>query len=149
MSHSIDDIVNKAETLCNERGVRLTQQRRTVLELLCRADKPLTAYEILDLMRETTKSPAPPTVYRALEFLLEQGLAHKLESLHAYVGCSHPEHPHASQFLICTDCGDVKEVDSHALEQSLQSAQDAAGFTTKRQVIELLGTCRQCTGNRS
>lgn len=148
MSHSIDDIVNKAETLCNERGVRLTQQRRTVLELLCRADKPLTAYEILDLMRETTKKPAPPTVYRALEFLLEQGLAHKLESLHAYVGCSHPEHPHASQFLICTGCGDVKEMDSHALEQSLQSAQDAAGFTTTRQVIELLGTCRQCTRSR-
>lgn len=145
MSHSVDDILNKADTLCRDRGVRLTQQRRFVLDLLCRADKPLTAYEILDLMRESTPNPAPPTVYRALEFLLEQGLVHKLESLHAFVGCSHPEHPHASQFLICTDCGDVREMDSEALGQSLQSAQDAVGFTPKRQVIELLGTCRQCT----
>lgn len=144
MSHSVEDVLNKAETLCQERGVRLTQQRRAVLSLLCRADKPLTAYEILDLMREVTRNPAPPTVYRALDFLLEQGLAHKLESLHAYVGCSHPEHPHASQFLICTDCGDVREMESPALEQSLQSAQDAEGFTTTRQVVELLGTCRHC-----
>lgn len=143
--HPIKDIVAKAETLCRERGVRLTPQRKTVLELLCNSDKPLSAYEILDLMRETTKNPAPPTVYRALDFLLEQGLAHKLESLHAFVGCSHPEHPHSSQFLICTDCGEVNEMENTAIEQSLASAEEATGFKTKRPVIELLGTCASCS----
>lgn len=143
--HELSDILNKADALCLERGVRLTPQRRTVLEILCASEKPLSAYEILDLMRETTKSPAPPTVYRALDFLLEQGLAHKLESLHAFVGCSHPEHPHSSQFLICTDCGDVNEMENSAIEQSLQSAEKATGFKTKRPVIELLGTCAECS----
>ena len=145
---ALNDILNKAETLCLERGVRLTPQRRTVLEILCESEKPLSAYDILDLMRESTKSPAPPTVYRALDFLLEQGLAHKLESLHAFVGCSHPEHPHASQFLICTDCGEVNEMENAAIEASVHSAEQATGFKTKRPVIELLGTCASCSSGQ-
>lgn len=115
-----------------------------VLELLCAADKPLSAYELLDRMRDSIRKPAPPTVYRALDFLLEQGLAHKLESLHAFVGCSHPDHPHSSQFLICADCGEVSELESEAVMRSLQSAAKTTGFETKRPVIELLGTCAQC-----
>ena len=64
---------------------------------------------------------APPTVYRALDFLLEQGLIHKLESLHAFVGCDHPEHPHSSEFLICVDCGEVAELEDAAVDRSLAS----------------------------
>jgi Fe2+ or Zn2+ uptake regulation protein len=90
------------------------------------------------------KNPAPPTVYRALDFLLEQGLVHKLESLHAYVGCAHPDHPHASQFLICGDCGEVAEVENPSVAKSLKAAGKAVGFRTKRPVVELLGTCAQC-----
>ena len=127
-----------------QRGVRLTTQRRTVLALLCASEKPLSAYEILDLMRATTRNPAPPTVYRALEFLLAQGLVHKLESLHAFVGCSHPEHPHASQFLICGDCGEVNEIENEAIAKSLLSAEKAARFKTDRPIVELLGKCAQC-----
>jgi Fur family zinc uptake transcriptional regulator len=138
--------LRRAEHLCKERGVRLTKQRRIVLELLCASDKPLSAYEILDLMRATTKNPAPPTVYRALEFLLEQGLVHKLESLHAFVGCSHPDHPHFSQFLICSDCGEVSEMPSESIVQSLQTAEKITGFKTKHPVVELLGSCAQCAG---
>lgn len=103
------EVLRRAEQHCAERGVRLTRQRRTVLELLCTSDTPLSAYELLDRMRTSIRNPAPSTVYRALDFLLEQGLVHKLESLHAFVGCTHPEHPHAGQFLICADCGDVAE----------------------------------------
>ena len=137
-------ILTRAEDLCRKRGARLTMQRRTVLRLLCSANRPMTAYEILDLMRASTRNPAPPTVYRALDFLLEQGLIHKLESLHAFVGCSHPDHPHASQFLICADCGEVNELEDDAIERSLRSAEKAIGFQIKRPVVELLGTCAQC-----
>lgn len=142
---ALSQVLERAEILCKERGVRLTEQRKTVLEFLCMSDKPMSAYELLDQMREVIKNPAPPTVYRALDFLLEQGLVHKLESLHAYVGCAHPEHPHASQFLICDDCGEVAEVEDPSVAQSLQAAGKAVGFRTKRPVVELLGTCAQCS----
>jgi len=138
------EVLRRAEQRCAERGARLTKQRRTVLELLCTSDTPLSAYELLDRMRASIRNPAPPTVYRALDFLLEQGLAHKLESLHAFVGCTHPDHPHAGQFLICADCGDVVELENQAVMHSLRSAARAIGFETRRPVVELLGTCAQC-----
>lgn len=142
-------VLDSAEALCRERGVRLTDQRRAVLRLLCLSDKPLSAYELLDRMRGVVKNPAPPTVYRVLDFLLEQGLVHKLESLHAYVGCTHPDHPHASQFLICNDCGEVAEVEDPSVARSLKAAGKAIGFRTKRPVVELLGTCAQCIAKRN
>jgi Fur family zinc uptake transcriptional regulator len=141
---TVNAILKRAQQLCSQRGVRLTEQRSTVLRLLCESDKPLGAYELLDQMRDVAKNPAPPTVYRALDFLLEQGLVHKLESLHAYVGCAHPDHPHASQFLICSDCGEVNEVEDAAVARSLDAAGEALGFRTKRPVVELLGTCAEC-----
>ena len=137
-------VLKRAERLCDERGVRLTARRRAVLRLLCESDRPLGAYELLERMRGVIENPAPPTVYRALDFLLAQGLVHKLESLHAFVGCVHPEHSHASQFLICSDCGEVSEVEDPAIARSLQAAGKAAGFHTKRPVVELLGTCAHC-----
>ena len=141
---SVAAVLRSAHALCKRRGVRFTEQRRTVLRLLCAADRPLGAYELLEQLRGSIKNPAPPTVYRALDFLLEQGLVHKLESLHAYIGCAHPEHPHVSQFLICSDCGEVNEVEDPAIARSLNAAGKAAGFTTERPVVELLGTCAQC-----
>ena len=141
-------VLKQAEALCRERGVRLTDQRRTVLQLLCVSEKPLSAYELLDRMRGVVKNPTPPTVYRALDFLLEQGLVHKLESLHAYIGCAHPDHPHASQFLICDACGEVAEVEDTGVTDSLKAAGRAVGFRTKRPVVELLGTCAQCVEER-
>ncbi len=132
---ALEDVLQRAEALCHERGVRLTEQRKSVLKLLCASEKPLSAYELLDLMRGVVKNPAPPTVYRALDFLLEQGLVHKLESLHAYVGCTHPEHPHASQFLICDDCGEVSEVEDPSVAKSLKAAGKAIGFRTKLPVV--------------
>ena len=147
-SKLVNRVQKRAEALCRERGVRLTEQRKTVLRLLCVSDKPLSAYELLDRMRGVVKNPAPPTVYRALDFLLEQGLVHKLESLHAYVGCTHPDHPHASQFLICDDCGEVAEVEDASLAKSLKAAGKAIGFRTKRPIVEVLGTCAQCNAKR-
>ena len=148
-NEALSKVLQRAEAVCRQRGVRLTEQRKTVLGLLCASDKPLSAYELLERMRGSVKNPAPPTVYRALDFLLEQGLVHKLESLHAYVGCSHPEHPHASQFLICGDCGGVIEVEDPGLTRSLTEAGEAVGFRTKRPVVELLGTCSRCDAKQN
>jgi Fur family zinc uptake transcriptional regulator len=117
-----------------------------VLRLLCGSDQPLSAYELLDRIRATVKNPAPPTVYRARDLLLEQGLAHKLESLHAFVGCAHPEHRHASQLPICGDCGEVAEVEDPNIAKSLLAAGRALGFRTKRPVVELLQRSRKSNG---
>ena len=144
----LSHVLARAESLCKERGARLTEQRKTVLQLLCVSDKPLSAYELLDRMRGVVKNPAPPTVYRALDFLLAQGLVHKLESLHAYIGCAHPDHPHVSQFLICDNCGEVAEVEDASVAKSLKAAGKAIGFHTRRPVVEVLGTCAQCTAKR-
>ncbi len=147
MDSPIAPALNRAEQLCKLRGVRLTPQRRAVLALLLASDKPLGAYEILEQMREQIDKPAPPMVYRALDFLLEQGFAHKLESLHAYIGCNHPDHPHVSQFLICTQCGLVDELDNSAISQGINQAEEQRGFRTQKPVIELLGTCARCTSS--
>lgn len=141
---NLERALAQAHRLCRARGVRLTPQREAVLSLVLGADRPLSAYEILEHMPATPRRPAPPTVYRALDFLLEQGLVHRLESLHAFVGCLHPEHPHNGQFLICTDCGKVAELCEPQIDQSLRKAVDASGFRTQRPVVELLGTCASC-----
>jgi len=140
---SMTRILARAEALCAERGVRLTVQRRRVLELVCRAARPIGAYEILDQIRDGAPA-APPTVYRALDFLQEQGLVHKLETQHAYVGCTHPEHPHMSQFLICADCGDVTELENEAIAGSLRSVAAETGFEPRRPIVEVIGTCSTC-----
>ncbi len=146
MKH-LERTVEQARRLCRARGVRLTPQRETVLRLVYGSARPLSAYEILDRMPATSRRPAPPTVYRALDFLLEQGLIHRLESLHAFIACHHPDQPHNGQFLICTGCGRVDELCEGHIDQSLQEAVDASGFRTQRPIVELLGTCVSCRNN--
>ena len=146
---AFSQVLERAEVLCRERGVRLTEQRKAALKLLCVSEKPLSAYELLERMRGVVRNPKPPTVYRALNFLLDQGLVHKLESLNAYVGCAHPDHPHASQFLICDDCGEVAEVEDPSVARSLKAAGNVIGFRTRRPVVELLGTCAQCVSEKN
>ncbi len=141
---NLNSLMRRAESLCRERGVRLTTQRRQILELVCASPRPLGAYEILEQLRAVLPNPTPPTVYRALDFLLAQGLVHKLESLHAYVGCTHPEHPHAAQFLICAACGEVQHFADEQFERDLEAAEAAAGFAAERRVVELIGTCAAC-----
>lgn len=130
---------------CHKRGARLTPQRAHVLELLASAQRPMTAYDLLDMMNAEGGKVAPPTVYRALEFLLDQHLIHRLETLHAFVPCDDPEHEHSSQFFICGDCGDVQEVEDRGLRQSLAKAEAELGFHARRPVVEVLGTCASCS----
>lgn len=141
--------VQLAERLCHERGVRLTQQRRDVLAIISASTRPLGAYDIMEALRAKQPRIAPPTVYRALDFLRAEGLIHKLESLHAYVGCQHPDHPHFSQFLICNDCGDVDELHSAGVTGSLDDAARARGFTPDHRTIEVVGRCARCSDETS
>ncbi|MBB1075425.1 transcriptional repressor [Rhodoferax sp. 4810] len=134
----------QAEMLCHARGVRLTDQRRRVLEIICRADRPLGAYAILENLRDGTRA-APPTVYRALDFLLEQGLVHRLETLHAFINCTHPEQAHNSQFLVCKQCGEVKEFSDQRINDAVNALAIENGFQLVHPVVELLGNCGHCT----
>lgn len=135
-----------AEQLCEHKGVRFTKQRKWVFQLVSQSDKALGAYEILELMRKENPRVAPPTVYRALEFLVEQGLVHKLETLHAYVGCHHPAHPHHGQFLICEACGLVTELEVNGIDKSLDKAAAETGFRPNHGTIEVTGLCASCSG---
>jgi Fur family zinc uptake transcriptional regulator len=139
-------VPRQAEARCKARDARLTPPRRRVLAVACRSARPLGAYDILEAVREEVPRAAPPKVYRALDFLLEQGLVHKLETLHAYVDCTDPEHPPSSQFLICNKCGDVIVLANEAIADSLREAADVTGFRAVRQVVELTGTCAECGG---
>jgi Fur family zinc uptake transcriptional regulator len=113
--------------------------------LILDSEGPAGAYDLLDRLRETRDGAAPPTVYRALEFLLEHGLIHKLESRSAYVGCiGHGDPDHAAQFLICRTCGQVTELDDHELAHALEDAARRLGFTVGKATIEAEGRCASC-----
>jgi len=143
-----ETLLNRASQICDGRGARLTALRRQVLGLILDRDAPTGAYDLLDQLRSTRHGAAPPTVYRALEFLLEQGLIHKLERLSAFVGCvNEEEHDHAAQFLICRSCGRVTEIEDHDLAHALQDAAKRFGFTVGKATIEAEGECAGCAGH--
>ena len=135
----------QAEQLCRARGVRLTALRRRVLELVISTDTPQGAYAILDHLRlQDGRAGAPPTVYRALDFLLEQGLIHRLASCNVFIGCCQPTAHHSGQFLICRSCGKVAELDSQEVEKLIRKQAQKAGFRVESQMVEIAGYCQQC-----
>lgn len=140
----VDDALARAEALCAARGERLTPLRRRVLELVWDSHRPARAYEILDKLQEERGGAAPPTVYRALDFLLGQGLVHRIESLNAFFGCDTPEGRHGGQFLICTRCGKVAEIDSDTVAGAVKRAAAEVGFRAQRQTVEAFGLCPEC-----
>src|SRR5262245_52665041 len=127
------DALAHAEALCAARGQRLTQIRRQVLETLAASHKTLGAYEIMERMAGAGPRPAPITVYRALDFLVENGLVHRIESRNAFLACigEHPAGGGTTVFLICERCGAVGEASSSAVAETLQAAARSAGFTPK------------------
>lgn len=146
--HCIETALMQAEDLCAARAVRLTDTRKRVLELVWQSHNPIGAYDVLERLNNepkgAKKKAQPPTVYRALEFLLDQGLIHRIESLNAYVGCRAPEHDHAGQFLICRDCGVAAELIDEGLEAAIDKRAKAAGFAVDHPTIELEGRCAEC-----
>jgi len=136
--------VDAAEQLCQQRGRRLTALRRRVLELVWQSHEPVKAYDILDQLRQEHRSAAPPTVYRALDFLQAEGLVHRIESLNAFIGCGAPQQSHDAQFLICRGCGEVAEIDDADVSDLLSHKARRLGFHIDNETIEIRGLCANC-----
>ena len=143
--HTKAERLAEADALVQHKGARFTAMRRATYDFLLAQQAPLSAYDILaELETRLKKKLAPPTVYRALDFLLEQGLIHRLETNNAYLVCDHPGAAHDSVYLVCTACGTTQEVDDHAVADLLQAKAQAYGFRPNKQVIEVQGHCQRC-----
>ncbi len=138
-------LLDRADAICARRDARLTDLRRQVLGLVLEARAPVGAYDLLESLRGRRRGAAPPTVYRALDFLMAQGLIHRVERLSAFVGCvAGDDHAHAAQFLICRDCGGVTELEDHGVTDALAEAAARAGFSIAGATIEAEGRCSGC-----
>ncbi len=137
------------EQVCARRGLRLTALRRRIMELIVEQAKPVKAYDLLDLIRQERGGAAPPTVYRALDFLLEHGFIHKLESINAFISCEHlhdePGSPlHQPPFLICDRCSRTVELNDTRAAEVLAREARRLGFTPQAQTLEIHGLCARC-----
>jgi Fur family zinc uptake transcriptional regulator len=142
--HCVEDAVEAAEKLCAERGIRFTPLRRRVLELVWSSHKPVGAYALLDQLRDEELGSAPPTVYRALDFLIENGLIHRIERMNAFIGCSHPGEVHRGFFLICAECGNADELESASVAESIATSAGKRGFIARDMTLEVTGVCAAC-----
>lgn len=138
-----------AERLCARQGVRLTPIRRRVFELVWSSHAPIGAYDLLRRLSQEHARAAPPTVYRALDFLLAQGLIHRIESLNAFVGCADPGEAHAGQFLICDGCGAAAEMEDQAIDRAISRSAAEHGFAVERKTVEVRGRCPACRAARA
>ncbi|NGM20585.1 transcriptional repressor [Roseomonas stagni] len=147
----VEASLERAAATCLARGAQLTELRRQVLRLVLESGQPIGAYALLDRLRGERRGAAPPTVYRALDFLMEQGLIHKIERLNAFVGCAEEPghghthaHPHPHQFLICGRCGSTAEVCDEGVAHAVAGAAARLGFVVHRTTVEVEGICAHC-----
>lgn len=140
-----NSFLEKIETLCKMRNIKLTTQRKTVLEIMLTANRAMTAYDLLDLLKLKEPQAKPPTIYRALEFLLEQGFIHKVESSNSYIICPHFQDPeHISILFMCDKCKKIIEKHSSDIEVNLKQLASQSDFLIKHSVLELHGLCKLC-----
>ncbi|WP_150051900.1 MULTISPECIES: transcriptional repressor [Methylomonas] len=140
----ISDALSEAERLCLARGVQLTPIRLKVLELIWHSHKAIKAYDLLDLIRPINDAAKPATVYRALDFLLEHGLIHRIESLNAFVGCRRSGTQHDQLLLICRCCQNVEERLAAPVFAALADELELAGFKAQYKTLEIQGLCKNC-----
>lgn len=138
------DALSRAEALVQARGLRLTAVRKRVLQILLESHKAIGAYDVLNRLAAEGFGNQPPVAYRALDFLEEQGLAHRIRRLNAFAACMHPGEPHAPVFLICTGCNAVAEAADDGVGTAMQRAARGLGFTIDRATVEALGRCPAC-----
>ena len=150
--HHVDDaadFIAVVERVCRERGLRLTPIRANVLRLIAEAGKPVKAYELLDWVREGkgVGADAPPTVYRALDFLMANGFVHKLSSVNSFVACHHPSsNQHSVPFLICDRCHSAVELEDRDIVRQLENRARELGFKPQAQTLEVHRLCADCAG---
>ena len=140
----MENSIQQAEQYCQEKGLNFTPVRRKVLEILLQKNTAIGAYEILDLLREAGFKNQPPVAYRALEFLVQNGFAHKIEQLNSFIGCMHPGKNHSPAFMICRNCDSVSEEEALTRNFSVSQIASKAGFKVEKAVIEARGLCHSC-----
>ncbi|HES76820.1 MAG TPA: transcriptional repressor [bacterium] len=143
-AHCLAQALDHAEALCQSHGARLTPLRRRVLELVCSSHAAIKAYDLIARLSTEDHLVKPPTVYRALDFLLEHGLVHRVDSLNAFVGCTTAHNPHDVRLLICTSCGEISELANLGLDQALTQAIHVSGFQPTQTHLEIHGLCAHC-----
>lgn len=143
-SAQVRALLGQAAELCDQRNLRFTRLRKQVLELVCKAGQPVGAYQLLDALRDQGRSAAPPTVYRALDFLLEQGLVHRLATNNTYLACAHPQQPHAAVFLVCSQCGHTQEIHTEGVIEVVRQKADSFDFKVNHASVEVAGLCGLC-----
>ena len=143
-SQCIKDAINKAEQVCQTRQCRLTPIRKKVLELIWKSHKPIKAYDLLAQLSTENFSEKPPTVYRALDFLHENNLIHRIESQNEYIGCNTDHDSFDSKFLICDKCHEVEELCESKVNKTLFEISKKQGFSPSLVNVEIHGTCAQC-----
>ena len=143
-AHCSETVLRRAEEQARAEGVRLTPVRRRVLEILLESHRALGAYDVLERLSAEGYGKQPPVAYRALEFLVEHGLAHRLQRLNAFAACLHPGHDHAPAFLICRACDKLAELPAAPVRTALSDLAAETGFAVERVTIEAVGLCPAC-----
>jgi Fur family zinc uptake transcriptional regulator len=143
-SEQVNHFLHQAEQLCVERKQRFTDLRKQVLALVCKYSQPVGAYTLLDDLRDEGRSAAPPTVYRALDFLQQQGLVHRLASNNTYLACAHPQIHHEGLFLVCRSCGHTQEVHTQGMLDTAKHHASDFDFLVEHAAVEVTGLCSQC-----
>ncbi|MCO4878487.1 Fur family transcriptional regulator [Paraburkholderia caribensis] len=134
----------RADALAAERGLALTTLRRQVYALIAQSERPIGAYDLLAALEPQRGRVPPTTVYRALDFLVEHGFVHRIESKNAFFACCQMGEPHQSQFLMCDSCGETVEIPGDGLAAQLAGSAPVHGFEVHHQVVELSGLCAAC-----
>lgn len=133
-----------AQKTCREKGLRFTAQRQRVLEILLSQHRALGAYDILNVLRSEGASAQPPVAYRALEFLVAHGFAHKVERLNAFIACAHPGQTHVPALLICRACRAVAETPVDTARAFIRESAKTTGFNVEETMVEAIGLCPKC-----
>ena len=144
----INTALKEAQNICDQRDLRFTKIRKTVLSIIWESHKPMKAYDILDKITGMEFSAKPPTVYRALDFLLENGLIHKINSLNAYVGCPHPLQHEQCYFIICSSCDEIEECCDKDITNAIEGVMAKNKFSHSNIAIEINGTCNNCLNEK-
>jgi Fur family zinc uptake transcriptional regulator len=143
----IDSALHQAQTVAEANNARFTDMRRRVFTLIWQSHKAITAYELLDALQAEGVRAQPPTVYRALEFLVGLRLIHRIESLNAYFGCDMPDCEHLGQYFICRKCGRVAEAVNEDMSRAVRAAASIVGFKIEATTIEIKGLCHDCAAH--
>ena len=133
-----------ALTHCKKNSLKLTKIRQQVLEIIWESHNPIGAYDVLQKLQERGHKPAPPTAYRALDFLVNAQLIHRIESLNAFIGCPSPNNSHQCQFYICRECNHIAEINNQDIANALQAGAQELGFSSQQPIIEVHGLCKDC-----